>query len=455
MTAVQPAVPPPVLDPSATPARVMDVPAVNKFLDSTPLLDDLKGDDEDFERLRPPGSVKVGDADQAVQLTPQQLEFLKQMRGLISEAQQREDARIQALQTAKTQEMTEALANLNKDMQRPVPESKSLKPKVEKWLNGVHPELAPPLETTQVFRNEENLKSSQELAKERKRLADLAHLLEELDLLESTRLHYTNTQREMIERAHAEHRAAVYEAAKEEGLDVPSLEALERSFQTRRTSSIVGPRRDPTDTDPSVESVAKSGMGNWLGLGKGSMYDEVMTNSAVSVFEAPDGGALYPHAQVPPDQYFNDENQRMIRKELAQAYGEDVVAKARRAFGLVQVFPKIVEMDVSIPPSTLDGITDGPSVTASETTPPISLATREGPSGTMETVAAAGAPPIGLNPANTGSDIEGMSDDAVLDGPGFDSADIDDGRSVTGSGLGPVDDDVGSVISGFSGQGDA
>jgi hypothetical protein len=453
MAAVQPAIPPSLLDPPATPVEIVDVPAADTTLDQAPLLNILKSDDDDFERLRPPGSIKAGDADPATQLTPQQLAFLRQMQGLISEVQQKETDRMQAQQAARTQEMEEALMNLNKDMQKPIPESKSLKPKVDSWLTGVHPDFAPHLDSVPEPGNQDVQESPRDVAQEQKRLMELAYMLKEIDLLEMTRLRYTNAQRETIEGIHDAHRAAVYQVAEDEELDVASLKALEQSFQTRRTDSIVAPRRDPADTDPSVESVAGSGMGSWLGLGKGSMYNEIMTDQDVSIWEANDGEVLQSHVQVPITQYLTDD-QRWIRKALAKVHGEDAVAKYSRAFRRVQIFPKIVKMAVSLPPSTLDGITVGPSVTVPATILAISLATREAPSSTMETAAAAGAPLVELDPANAGLGIEAMSDDAVLDGPGFDSAE-DDGRSVTGSGFGPVEDDVGSVISGLSDQGDA
>lgn len=451
MVAVQPAIlRPSIADSPAVPMEQVDVPAADTSLSNRSLMNVLKGDDDDFERLRPPGSVKAGDADPATRLTPQQLEFLKQMQGLISKAQQQENDRLQAQQSAKTQEMEEALLNLNKDMQRPVPVAKSLKPMVDRWLTGVHPDIAPRLDLIQEPGNADVPKSHGELIHEEKRLMELAYMLKEIKLLELTRLHYTNTQREIIEAIHDEHRTVVYQAAKEEDLDTGSLEALEQSLQTRRAVSIGGSRREPTDTDPSVESVAGSGLGDWLGLGKGSMYDEITTDRDVSIWEANDGEALQPHVQVPITQYLT-EDQRLSQEALAKAHGEGVVAKYSAVYRGVQIFPKLVKMDASMPPSTLDGITVGSSVTVPENTPPISLASQEVRPSTVETAAGAEASLTELDAADAGLGIEGMSNDAVLDGPGFE----DDGRSVTGSDLGPVEDDVGSVISGFSDQGDA
>jgi hypothetical protein len=441
----QPAVLPKVLPPVAPP-DMPNIPHSNDAPKKANILPVLESDDDDFERLRPTGSVKDQPADGPAQLTPQQLELLKQMRGIIREAQETEAKRVELQQAEEAKNLEQALASLNEDMHRPVPKSRTLKPKVETWLEGVHPNM-PANDAVVVDKpvSQSGIKSPEDLTLEKREWIRLARMLEEVDLLRQSRLHYMDTPREVIEEVYDDHRGMIYEVAQGNGLDVPSLEALERSFQTRRSTSLTGPRRDPEDTDPSLENVAGSAAGTWFGLGKGSMYDEVMTDQDVEIGEANDGESLQPRANVPIGQYLTPV-QVSIRKKLAETYGTGVVAKYSEIFRRLQVFPKTAKMEMITRPPTLDGLTTGPTMTASATPVNRSLQTPEASLATVERTMDA-APLIALDPANPILGFEGISDDAVVD---FDGAD-DDGRSVTGSGFGPVaEDDARSELSGFS-----
>jgi hypothetical protein len=411
-------------------------------------------DDNDFEHLRPPGSIKGGDekGKPTIALDNKQLQWLKEFKETLEGMRKAEEDRFKAEQVEQAKQMEDGLEALNKSMRLPIPATKTPGAMVEKWLEGMHPTVKLTTEGVQQPSPEDVAQAIEAARLGKARESEVMIQLRELKRLRSSRLVDLNTERNDIEAEYDRYAESILKSAQEQGLDISSLRSWSDTYDA--THSTVNDARSSRsdETYPTVESITGTNLGGWLRLGKDSVYDNVMTGKSVVVHNAPDGEDYLSSKIVPIDEYLT-EDQQNIRKSLARAFAKGRIRQAFDVSKRPHEMPRAAKMDVS-PPITLNGAAIDPASTVTTTVPSTLIASGANSiAASVLPLVAAGAVPVGLAAAQTSDSSDAATNDAMVDGPGMDITDDDDGFSVVGSGFGGLDDDTKSETSGFSDQG--